>query len=126
MKNKLWQIIAFGVLVFLTILFGILKSVWNGFAYFSLATIFLLFILYIINRILYLFNLKEEYDENLNLYLAELLNKGLITKTQFVERDERVIKGYYKQFHSAKNKQILILTGVLIVMISIIIVIFKL
>ncbi len=125
MKIRLWQIIIFVVLALCTIAFGLLKQVWSGFTYFSMASVFLLAILFIINRILYIVDLKKDYDENLDLYLAEMLNTGMITRTQFEERDQRIIKGYYKQYNKTKNLQILILTLTFLILASIIVVLIR-
>ena len=51
MRFRLWEIILFVVLIVLTIVFGLLRSVWAGFAYFSAASVFALAIIFIINRI---------------------------------------------------------------------------
>ncbi len=125
MKIRLWQIIIFVVLALCTIAFGLLKQVWSGFTYFSMASVFLLAILFIINRILYIVDLKKDYDDNLDLYLAEMLNTGMITRAQFEERDERIIKGYYKQYNKTKNLQILILTLTFLILASIIVVLIR-
>ena len=125
MKIRLWQIIIFVVLALCTIAFGLLKQVWSGFTYFSMTSVFLLAILFIINRILYIVDLKKDYDDNLDLYLAEMLNTGMITRTQFEERDERIIKGYYKQYNKTKNLQILILTLTFLILASIIVVLIR-
>lgn len=125
MKIRLWQIIIFVVLALCTIAFGLLKQVWSGFTYFSMASVFLLAILFIINRILYIVDLKKDYDDNLDLYLAEMLNTGMITRAQFEERDERIIKGYYKQYNRTKNLQILILTLTFLILASIIVVLIR-
>ncbi len=125
MKIRLWQIIIFVVLALCTIAFGLLKQVWSGFTYFSMASVFLLAILFIINRILYIVDLKKDYDDNLDLYLAEMLNTGMITRAQFEERDQRIIKGYYKQYNKTKNLQILILTLTFLILASIIVVLIR-
>lgn len=125
MKFRLWQIIAFIILAVFTIAFGVLKQVWSGFTYFSMASVFLLCALFIVNRIMYLLDLKAEYDDNLELYLVEMLNKGLITRTQFDERDPRVVKGYYKQYNRSKNLQILILVITFLILASIIYVLIR-
>lgn len=125
MKFRLWQIIAFIILAVFTIAFGVLKQVWSGFTYFSMASVFLLCVLFIVNRIMYLLDLKAEYDDNLELYLVEMLNKGLITRTQFDERDSRVVKGYYKQYNRSKNLQILILVITFLILASIIYVLIR-
>lgn len=125
MKFRLWQIIIFVVLALCTIAFGLLKQVWSGFTYFSMASVFLLAILFIINRILYIVDLKKDYDDNLDLYLAEMLNTGMITRAQFEERDQRIIKGYYKQYNKTKNLQILILTLTFLILASIIVVLIR-
>ncbi|MCI5797147.1 MAG: hypothetical protein MR024_00730 [Firmicutes bacterium] len=125
MKIRLWQIIIFVVLALCTIAFGLLKQVWSGFTYFSMTSVFLLAILFIINRILYIVDLKKDYDDNLDLYLAEMLNTGMITRAQFEERDERIIKGYYKQYNKTKNLQILILTLTFLILASIIVVLIR-
>lgn len=126
MKFKFWQAIIFVILAGLTIAFGLLKQVWSGFTYFSMATVFLLCVLFIINRIFYLLDLKRDYDENLDLYLAEMLNNGLITRTQFEQRDPKVIKGYYKQYNKSKNLQILILVITFLILVSITVVLIRL
>ena len=125
MKFRLWQIIIFVVLALCTIAFGLLKQVWSGFTYFSMASVFLLAILFIINRILYIVDLKKDYDDNLDLYLAEMLNTGMITRAQFEERDQRIIKGYYKQYNKTKNLQIFILTLTFLILASIIVVLIR-
>ena len=124
MRFRLWEIILFAVLIALTIAFGLLKSVWAGFAYFSVATIFALAILFAVNRVLYLLDLKKEYDENLSIYLAELLNNDLITREQYYNQDPKVVKGYYKPYNRTKKIQISIIVILCLILIGICVTLF--
>ena len=124
MRFRLWEIISFIVLIVLTISFGLLRSVWAGFAYFSAVSVFLLAILFMVNRFLYLFDLKKDYDENLGVYLAELLNNDLITREQYYNKDPKVVKGYYKQFNRTKRLQITIVVILSLVLIGVCVTIF--
>lgn len=126
MRFRLWEIILFVVLIVLTIVFGLLRSVWAGFAYFSAASVFALAIIFIINRILYLLDLKKDYDENLGVYMAELLNNDLITRDQYYNQDPKVVKGYYKQYNRTKRVQITIVVVLTLVMIGICVTLFTL
>lgn len=124
MRFRLWEIILFAVLIALTVVFGLLKSVWAGFAYFSATTIFALAIVFIVNRILYLLDLKKDYDENLGVYMAELLNNDLITREQYYNQDPKVVKGYYKSYGRTKSLQILIIVILCLVLIGVCVTLF--
>ena len=96
MRFRLWEIILFAVLIALTIAFGLLKSVWAGFAYFSVATIFALAILFAVNRVLYLLDLKKEYDENLNFFSSVIwfvitLNNLWVLLVILLARDQIIV-----------------------------------
>ena len=120
MKFKLWEIITFSVLVVLTIVFGLLKSLWGGFSYFSAASILVLAILFVVNRIMYIIELKKNYDDELHIYFAELLNNGLITKQQFQQKDEKVKKGYYKEYNRIKRTNICISIFLILIILGVV------
>lgn len=123
MKIKLWEIISYCVLIFLTIAFGLLRSVWSGFSYFGSVTLVLLLIMFIISRFIYLADLKKEYDSNLNIYFAELLNNGIINKKQFDAKDEKYVKLYYKDYKKTSKVQITIVVVTTLVILSVILLI---
>ena len=124
MKFRLWEIISFVVLVVLAIGFGLLRSVWGGFTYFSVATVFAFIILFMTSRVLYLSELKKEYDENLRLYFSELLNNGLITREQYYNQDERIVKGYYKPYKRTQRAQISFVVILSLALVGIIVALF--
>ena len=126
MRFRLWEIILFVVLIVLTIAFGLLRSVWAGFTYFSVVSIFALAILFVINRVFYLLDTKKDYDENLGIYMAELLNNGLITREQYYNQDPKVIKGYYKPYNRTKKIQITIVVVLILILIGICVTLFTL
>lgn len=126
MKIRTWEIIVLTVLVVFAIAFSLLQKVWSGFSYFS-SSIFLLFMVFFINnRIYYLRILKKKYDDGLETYFVELYNNGLITKEQFENVDERICKGYYKDYRRYKTLTILLIVGFAIILISLVLVIFGL
>lgn len=103
MKFKFWELISLAVLIALTVLFGLLKNVWSGFSYVSCAFMLCALIDFVVFRILYLLNLKKEYDDNLDIYLAELLNNGIITRREFEQKDPKALKAYYKTYNRTKK-----------------------
>lgn len=125
MKFRLWEIITFISLIVLAIIFGLLNSLWTGFVYFTFSLLCILVGLFINNRIYYIYYIKKEYDNGLEMYFAELYNNNFITKEQYENYDERIINGYYREFRKLKATNILIMVGVSLVLISIILIVFK-
>ena len=80
---------------------------------------------FINNRIYYIRNLKAEYDEGIETYFVELYNNGLITKQQFEEADDRVVKGYYKDYRRTKTLTILLIVAFALVLVGVCLTIFK-
>lgn len=124
MRIRLWEIIVFTILIVCAITFSLLQSVWSGFAYFSSSIFIIFMILFINNRIYYLKLLKKKYDDELETYFVELYNNGLITKEQFENVDERIVKGYYKDYRRYKNLTILLIIGFSLILVSIVLVVF--
>ena len=126
MRFRLWEIITFAVLLVLVIVFGVMKDVWQGFSYFSATLVFGILILFVINRIFYIKDIKLDFIEREDLYFAELLNNGFITRAQFENRDIKILKGYYKDYFRAKRKQIIFIIVVIVAILASIFAIIKL
>lgn len=124
MKFRIWEIIVFVSLIVAAIIFSSVNYLWNGFVYFTLSVIILFIGFFINNRIYYIKYLKNEYDENIGTYFAELYNNNLITKEQFKNGDQRVVNGYYKDFKKIKLINIFISIGLILLSISAILVVF--
>ena len=125
MKFRFWEMIVLPVVLVLAIVFSFLHGVWGGFVYFS-SSLFLVFMgLFINNRIYYIRKLKEAYDEGLETYFVELYNNGLITKQQFEDADDRVVKGYYKDYRRTKSLTILMIVAFAVVLVGVCLTIFK-
>ncbi len=125
MKIRIWEMIVFTVLIVLAITFSSLNDIWGGFMYFS-SSIFLIFMgFFINNRIYYLKSKKEQYDEGLETYFVELYNNGLITVEQFETADERIVRGYYKDYRRLKGITISLMVAFGLVLISIALVLFN-
>ena len=120
MKFKFWELISLAILIALTFLFGLLKNVWIGFTYVSSAFLICALIDFVVFRIIYVLELKKEYDANLDIYLAELLNNGVITKREFDLKDEKALKAYYKSFNKAKRVQTAICVSITLVVVVLI------
>ena len=120
MRFRLWEIIVFGILIVLAIAFGLLRELWSGFSYFSSGILVLLLLFFVISRILYILDLKKYYDENKQIYLAELLNNGVITKNKFDNPDEKTLKEFYRSFNKSKRFQIFLCVFVLLVVVAVI------
>ena len=126
MKIRVWEIIVFTVLIVLAITFSLLQGVWSGFSYFS-SSIFLIFMIFFINnRIYYLRLLKQRYDDGLETYFVELYNNGLITRDQFENVDEAIVKGYYKDYRRYRTMTILLIVCFDLILVSIALVLFGL
>ena len=126
MKIRVWEIIVFTVLIVLAITFSLLQGVWSGFSYFS-SSIFLIFMIFFINnRIYYLRLLKQRYDDGLETYFVELYNNGLITKDQFENVDEAIVKGYYKDYRRQKLITIFLIVCFALILVSVALVLFGL
>ncbi len=126
MKIRVWEIIVFTVLIVLAITFSLLQGVWSGFSYFS-SSIFLIFMIFFINnRIYYLRLLKQRYDDGLETYFVELYNNGLITKDQFENVDEAIVKGYYKDYRRYRTMTILLIVCFALILVSVALVLFGL
>src|SRR5574344_272322 len=119
MKFRIWEIITLISLLVLAVIFGLLNSVWAGFVYFTTSVIIIFIGFFINNRIYYIHYLKNEYNDGLNTYFAELYNNNLITKEQFNNRDERIIKGYYKDFNKSKIVNIFLIVTLVLFSISV-------
>lgn len=126
MRFRLWEIITFAALFALAIIFGSFKSVWQGFSYFSAVFVFGIFVLFIINRIFYIKDIKNEFIEREDTYFAELLNNGYITRAQFDTRDPKVLKGYYRDYFRARRLQIVLIIVLFVVIIAGIVAVIKL
>ncbi len=126
MKIRIWEIVVFTVLIVLAITFSLLQSVWSGFSYFS-SSIFVLFMVFFINnRIYYLRLSKQRYDDGLETYFVELYNNGLITKDQFENVDEAIVKGYYKDYRRQKLITIFLIVCFALILVSVALVLFGL
>ena len=125
MKFRVWELILFPILIVLAIAFSLLQSVWGGFVYFTLATFIIFMSFFINNRIYYIRKIKSEYDEGLETYFVELYNNGLITREQFENADDRVVKGYYKDYRRSKALTILLIVAFAVVLVSIVLTLFK-
>ena len=126
MRFRLWEIITFAVLLVFAIIFGVMKTAWFGFSYFSATFVFGILILFIINRIFYINDLKLDFLEKEDLYFAELLNNGYITRAQFESRDIKILKGYYKDYFRARRLQIIFIIVLFFVILASILAIIKL
>ncbi|MBO4413044.1 MAG: hypothetical protein J5779_03415 [Clostridia bacterium] len=126
MRFRLWEVITFAALLVLAIVFGMFKSVWHGFSYFSASFVFGILILLIINRIFYIKDIKLEFIEREDLYFAELLNNGYITRAQFDERDPKILKGYYRDFFRARRLQIIFIIVAFVAIVASIVAIIRL
>lgn len=125
MKLRIWEIIVFVSLIVCAIAFSLLQKVWGGFSYFSAAVFILFMVFFINNRICYLRLIKAHYDEGLETYFVELYNNGLISRQQFEEADERIIKGYYKDYRKQRNITILLIIGFSAILIALALTIFN-
>ena len=126
MKIRVWEIIVFTVLIVVAITFSLLQGVWSGLRYFS-SSIFLIFMIFFINnRIYYLRLLKQRYDDGLETYFVELYNNGLITKDQFENVDEAIVKGYYKDYRRYRTMTILLIVCFALILVSVALVLFGL
>lgn len=126
MKIRVWEIVVFTVLIVLAITFSLLQGVWSGFSYFS-SSIFLIFMIFFINnRIYYLRLLKQRYYDGLETYFVELYNNGLITKDQFENVDEAIVKGYYKDYRRYRTMTILLIVCFALILVSVALVLFGL
>lgn len=125
MKFRVWELILFPIIMVLAITFSLLQGVWGGFVYFTMASFILFMGFFINNRIYYIRKLKAEYDEGLETYFVELYNNGLITRDQFENADDRVVKGYYKDYRRVKALTILLIVGFAVVLVSVLLVIFN-
>lgn len=126
MKFRLWEIIILASLFVVAVTFSFLNSVWSGFVYFNAAVVAAFIGLFINNRIYYIKHLKNEYDEGLDMYFAELYNNGLISREQFTSKDEKIVEGYYKDYKRTRLINILMIIVLAIVIISVMLVIFNL
>lgn len=125
MKFRIWEIIVFVVLIVCAITFSLLQKVWGGFSYFSAAVFLLFMVFFINNRIYYLRFLKRHYDEGLETYFVELYNNGLISREQFENADERVVRGYYKDYRKQRNITTLLIIGFGVILIALALTIFN-
>lgn len=125
MKFRLWEAIVLISLFVFAVAFALLNSIWTGFVYFTSLTLLIFIAFFINNRIYYIKSLKNDYNEGIEMYFAELYNNGMITKEQFDKRDERITSGYFKDFEKSKSINILIIVGLIIFSLTIILTIFK-
>jgi hypothetical protein len=119
MKFRVWELIVLTSLIVISIIFSLLRSTWGGFIYFTSAGILAFIGVFINNRIYYLKCIRQEYDEGLQFYLTELYNNGLITKNQLIEGDERIIRGYYKDFRRTKKITIFLIIILVVILVTI-------
>lgn len=124
MKFRVWEIILLISLIVVAIIFASLNNLWNGFVYFTISILVVFIGFFINNRIYYIKYLKNEYDENIGTYFAELYNNNIITKEQFNNRDPRIVNGYYKDYKKTKLINIFIIIGLIILSISAVLVVF--
>lgn len=118
MRFRLWEIITFASLLVMAIIFGTFKSLWSGFSYFSAAFVFGMLILFIINRIFYIRDIKQEFIEKEDMYFAELLNNGYITRAQFNERDPKILRSYYRDYFRARRLQIIFIIIIFVAIVA--------
>ena len=83
-------------------------------------------IFFINNRIYYLRLLKQRYDDGLETYFVELYNNGLITRDQFENVDEAIVKGYYKDYRRYRTMTILLIVCFALILVSVALVLFGL
>lgn len=95
-----------------------LKSVWNGFIYFSISFLILLSLYWLITLIVYY---VEDYyfsfDEDFKEYKAELINSTNVTSEQFEENLNLYIKDYKKSIRKFKVIDIFKILFLLVVII---------
>lgn len=119
MKFRRWELIVLLALLVFIIVFGLMNSIWSGFAYFTTVFILVFVGFFVNNRIYYIKFLKNEYDMGLDTYLAELYNNNLITKDQFDKKDERVVNGYYQGYRRSKSITISLIVILILVSTSV-------
>lgn len=92
---KKWIIL--GVLLALTILFAILKSVWTGFVYFAIAslTLMCLYITYLLIK-KYIFDYHANFESEFLGYRADYINSNNITREEFDDKLTFHLKSFKK------------------------------
>ena len=84
-------------LVFLTVLFVILKNVWSGFNVMALVMLVFVLLGAITLAFLGYKNTKKELKEEFCEYLAIKYREGKITKEQFETQDQTYFKSFMKE-----------------------------
>lgn len=126
MRFRIWEIIVLVSLIIAAIISSSLNHIWMGMVYITAAFIVAALTIFVNNRISYIIFMKKEYDEGLELYFVELYNNNLITREQLNHKDVRIIEGYYKPFKKLRLTNILIITGTILFIITLITYIFNL
>lgn len=114
-----WELYYWIPLGILTVISAILNRFYYAFSIVTIICILGVVASYCVNRSIYLKDLKKRYDDELEQYLIELLNKRLISRKQYEEKDPEIVLGYYQDYKTAKTKHISIMVILSIVAISI-------
>lgn len=114
-----------GSLVFI-VLFGFLKTFWQGFVYFSFA-IFVAICLYWLYLLIksYIFNFSKNLQERYNLYCANLINTTNLTMIDISENNEKHFKNFKRSLLKEKLFQIFKMLVVISILISCAILLFS-
>lgn len=120
MNIRKWEVVSWVAVLALTVIFAVLNRFIPEFKIVTVIMFSVLMLMIAANRAFAIGKIKKNFDDGLEVYLLQMLNLGYITRTQFDERDEAVIKGYYKNFRLARKKQILLIIGIMIVTASLI------
>ncbi len=118
-------LLTLGGVVFI-LLFGFLKTFWEGFVYFSFA-IFVALCLYwlyvLINS--YITSFHKNLQERFNLYCAKLVNSTNLTMSEIVAENERYFQSFKKSLRKEKFLEICKMIVVLAILVSCVVLLFS-
>lgn len=111
------NLIITGILIILTIVFGLLKSFWSGFVYFCVSCLVVLFTYWLIVLIKsYIENYYKGLNEKYKIYCANLVNSSSLS-LQEIEQNNHI---YFSQFKKTLRKEKFIEILKMLVVISLI------
>lgn len=118
-------LLTLGGVVFI-LLFGFLKTFWEGFVYFSFV-IFVALCLYwlyvLINS--YITSFYKNLQERFNLYCAKLVNSTNLTMSEIVADNERYFQSFKKSLRKEKFLEICKMIVVLAILVSCVVLLFS-